>query len=283
MCNKKTLYISDLDGTLLNDSAELSEKSRLLLNCAAENGAMFTAATARTLASARVILKELTLKIPVVLMNGVLIYDFSSEKYIFKAVLGTATVQKIISALRECAADAFMYTIEENSMHTYYERLSGQAMLNFYNERCVKYYKSFTQTEDFLSLGGKNIIYFTVIAPYERLAPLYKKASKIDDIEITFYSDHYSKDLWYIEIFSAEASKRKAVQYLRKLITPERIVCFGDNLNDLPMFEEADRSIAVKNALSQVRASADEIIGANTEDSVAEYIYSRSAAVCTDK
>lgn len=283
MCNKKTLYISDLDGTLLNDSAELSEKSRLLLNCAAENGAMFTAATARTLASARVILKELTLKIPVVLMNGVLIYDFSSEKYIFKAVLGTATVQKIISALRECAADAFMYTIEENSMHTYYERLSGQAMLNFYNERCVKYYKSFTQTEDFLSLGGKNIIYFTVIAPYERLAPLYKKASKIDDIEIIFYSDHYSKDLWYIEIFSAEASKRKAVQYLRKLITPERIVCFGDNLNDLPMFEEADRSIAVKNAVSQVRASADEIIGANTEDSVAEYIYSRSAAVCTDK
>lgn len=283
MSNKKTLYISDLDGTLLNDSAELSEKSRLLLNCAAENGAMFTAATARTLASARVILKELTLKIPVVLMNGVLIYDFSSEKYIFKAVLGTATVQKIISALRECAADAFMYTIEENSMHTYYERLSGQAMLNFYNERRVKYYKSFTQTEDFLSLGGKDIIYFTVIAPYERLAPLYKKASKIDDIEITFYSDHYSKDLWYIEIFSAEASKRKAVQYLRKLITPERIVCFGDNLNDLPMFEEADRSIAVKNAVSQVRARADEIIGANTEDSVAEYIYSRSAAVCTDK
>lgn len=283
MCNKKTLYISDLDGTLLNDSAELSEKSRLLLNCAAENGAMFTAATARTLASARVILKELTLKIPVVLMNGVLIYDFSSEKYIFKAVLGTATVQKIISALRECAADAFMYTIEESSMHTYYERLSGQAMLNFYNERCVKYYKSFTQTEDFLSLGGKDIIYFTVIAPYERLAPLYKKASRIDDIEIIFYSDHYSKDLWYIEIFSAEASKRKAVQYLRKLITPERIVCFGDNLNDLPMFEEADRSIAVKNAVSQVRANADEIIGANTEDSVAEYIYSRSAAVCTDK
>lgn len=64
---------------------------------------------------------------------------------------------------------------------------------------------------------------------------------------------------------------------------PERIVCFGDNLNDLPMFEEADKSIAVKNAVSQVRARADEIIGANTENSVAQYIYSRSAAVCTDK
>ncbi|GAB5082188.1 Cof-type HAD-IIB family hydrolase [Hominimerdicola sp. 21CYCFAH17_S] len=283
MSNKKTLYISDLDGTLLNDSAELSEKSRQLLNCATENGTMFTAATARTLASARVILKGLTLKIPIILMNGVLIYDFNAEEYIFKAVLGTDTVKKIISALRECAADAFMYTIEKNSMHTYYERLSGQVMLDFYNERRVKYYKSFTQTEDFLSLDGKNIIYFTVIAPYERLAPLYKRVSEIDDIEISFYSDHYSKEIWYIEIFSAEASKRKAVQYLRKLIMPERIVCFGDNLNDLPMFEEADKSIAVKNAVSQVRARADEIIGANTENSVAQYIYSRSAAVCTDK
>jgi len=51
------------------------------------------------------------------------------------------------------------------------------------------------------------------------------------------------------------------------------ITCFGDNLNDLPMFEVSDRKIAVSNAKNEVLSAADQIIGSNNENSVAQWIY----------
>lgn len=276
MNGTETLFISDLDGTLLDSSARLSDESLRTLNLAAEKGAAFTVATARTLASSGIILKDLTLNFPVILMNGVLIYDFKVGEYIYKASLDKEAVQNIITLLHSCAVDAFMYTIEGEAMHTYYERISSGAMQNFYNERKEKYYKSFSHTDDFFSLCRKDIIYFTVIDSYQRLLPIYRMVSQIKGTEVTFYSDRYSDELWYIEIFSAEASKKKAVRFLRELIKPERIVCFGDNLNDLPMFEDADYSVAVKNAVTAVKEKADEIIDTNTENSVAKYIYEKS-------
>jgi hydroxymethylpyrimidine pyrophosphatase-like HAD family hydrolase len=52
----------------------------------------------------------------------------------------------------------------------------------------------------------------------------------------------------------------------------ERVVVFGDNLNDLSMFEVADLAVAVDNALPEVKAAADVVIGANTTDAVARFI-----------
>lgn len=74
------LFISDLDGTLLNGNAEVTEFTRDTLNRLMAKGLNFTAATARTLASAGKILLGLDLKLPVILMNGVLIYDMAEKK-----------------------------------------------------------------------------------------------------------------------------------------------------------------------------------------------------------
>ena len=74
------LFISDLDGTLLNGNAEVTEFTRDTLNRLMAKGLNFTAATARTLASAGKILLGLDLKLPVILMNGVIIYDMAGKK-----------------------------------------------------------------------------------------------------------------------------------------------------------------------------------------------------------
>ena len=65
------------------------------------------------------------------------------------------------------------------------------------------------------------------------------------------------------------------MEFLRDYLHPERIICFGDNLNDIPMFEAADHSIAVENAVAAVKEAADEIIGKNTDNAVAAYISER--------
>lgn len=166
------LFISDLDGTLLNGNAEVTEFTRDTLNRLMAKGLNFTAATARTLASAGKILSGLDLKLPVILMNGVLIYDMAEKKYVKINSLSRELCGLIIGLSKGLGLEPFMYSVSDNQLSTRYERLISPAMKSFYNERREKYYKSFTQVSD-LSQYIDNVIYFTFIAEKEKLVPLY--------------------------------------------------------------------------------------------------------------
>ena len=78
----KTLYISDLDGTLLGPNASLSKRTINILNDLLHKGVLFTIATARSIKSVKYILKDLNITLPMILMNGVCIYDPLKRDYI---------------------------------------------------------------------------------------------------------------------------------------------------------------------------------------------------------
>jgi hypothetical protein len=80
------------------------------------------------------------------------------------------------------------------------------------------------------------------------------------------------KGLYLLEIFTTGVTKANAIRQVKEQIGAERVVVFGDNLNDLSMFEVADLAVAVDNALPQVKERADIVIGANTADAVAHFI-----------
>lgn len=117
------LFISDLDGTLLNGNAEVTEFTRDTLNRLMAKGLNFTAATARTLASAGKILSGLDLKLPVILMNGVLIYDMTEKKYVKINSLSRELCGLIIGLSKELGLEPFMYSVSDNQLSTRYERL----------------------------------------------------------------------------------------------------------------------------------------------------------------
>lgn len=58
------LFVSDLDGTLLNGKAKLTDYSRITINKLIENGMHFTAATARTYATVSKIIGGLNINAP---------------------------------------------------------------------------------------------------------------------------------------------------------------------------------------------------------------------------
>lgn len=77
-----TLYISDLDGTLLNSDAQVSAESAKLINAAIDKGIRFTFATARSVYSAAPITSAININVPCILMNGVSVYDLKTDTYI---------------------------------------------------------------------------------------------------------------------------------------------------------------------------------------------------------
>ena len=67
-------------------------------------------------------------------------------------------------------------------------------------------------------------------------------------------------------------SKGTAAEEIKRLTGADRIIAFGDNLNDIPLFEAADEAYAVSNAHEKLKEIATGIIGSNDEDAVIKFI-----------
>ena len=77
-----------------------------------------------------------------------------------------------------------------------------------------------------------------------------------------------------MEITPGPATKAHAALRLKNELQCQRIVAFGDAMNDLPLFAAADESYAVTNALPQVKAAATGIIGSCQDDGVVKFLMS---------
>lgn len=268
----RQLFISDLDGTLFNSQAKISEKSADLLNNSIDGGIFFTFATARTAASVVPLTKSIRVNVPCVLMNGVSIFDAKNCQYIRNEYISPENSARIASVLERLGQNGFMYKICGNSLFCEYTELDSPAMENFYNVRKYKYDKQFCKVSRFSDSCSENVVYFTLLDSFEKLDKVRQQISLIDGIRFEFYKDIYSSNIWYLEIFSDKASKFNGVDYLRKNFHFDKIICFGDNLNDIPMFNACDYKIAVSNADKRLKELADCVIGSNNEDAVAVWL-----------
>ncbi len=268
----KTLYISDLDGTLLNEQAELSEYTIQALNAMMDMGMAFSVATARTAATCNRMLHRLHLNIPIVLMNGVLVYDFQNKRYIKKELLTDSQVNYILCAMENIGQTGLMYGLSDDELSTYYDRIPNDAVRAFIEERVTKFGKKFTKVRSLADVKT-DVIYFCCMDTSDNIHRLYDAIKSIPHLRIEKYQDIYSDgDLWYMEIFSGSASKYNAVMFLRRAYGFDSVVAFGDNLNDLPLFEASDRCYAVANAKDAVKSQADGIIGTNKDDGVVRWM-----------
>ena len=89
-----------------------------------------------------------------------------------------------------------------------------------------------------------------------------------------FYRDNYVPDMYYLEIITKNVSKASGVLTVKEMVGADKIVVFGDNLNDIPMFQVADECYAVSNAEKELKSIATAVINSNDEDAVAEFLLS---------
>ncbi len=269
---KKTLYVSDLDGTLLNPSAELSEFTVSALQKLSARGVYLGAATARTGATAAKMLAGTGINVPVILMNGVCVLDIEAGEYIRVCRFSPDAFEAVVKAVHDFSLTGFFYGIENNIQSTYYENLNSPGAQRFVEERKRKYGKRFTKVEDFSLLSGRGIIYYSISDKREKLAPAAEKLKDVPGLRVEFYRDIYEEDCFFLEVCSAEASKSTAIDFIRKKYGFDKIIGFGDNYNDIPLLEACDEFHAVGNAVQALKERADSVIGTNAENGVALWL-----------
>ena len=116
--------------------------------------------------------------------------------------------------------------------------------------------------------------YYTCIGEKEELMPIYRIFSKNDRFRCTIQQELYRPEYW-CEIMPGKATKAEAIKKLKKLWKCDRVVSFGDAINDSPMFEISDECYAVENAVPELKEIATGIIAGNDYDGVAQWLWAK--------
>ncbi|MDR1820932.1 MAG: HAD family hydrolase [Oscillospiraceae bacterium] len=269
----KTLYLSDLDGTLLDGRSELSPRTLATLRRLINDGLHFSIATGRTAFSTEIVLRGLNLRLPAIQQNGVYLYDFAEKTLLNVQYIQEPALTRVFDFTRDSGILPLVYTVRDNVQTTHYERVTSANMQAFLDLREKKYKQRIPRVDRLESLSGDGVIYLCFIDTKERLAPLAAAARELPGI-CAMYSRDVSLpgDVWLLELFSNTASKAAGARYLREYGGFDRIVAFGDGINDLPLFAECEVGIAVSNASDEIKSAAAEVIGANTEDAVVRWL-----------
>ena len=272
----RTIYVSDLDGTLLGPDRKVSEESVRLLNESIEDGALFSVATARTPATVGPLLNDVECTLPLIVMTGAAIWDRSDNHYVHASFHDEVVARRLVELYRKHNLCAFVYILgEDNVIHIYHLGEMSPLERVFMEERLSTPYKKFHVDEkgdSELPDRLDRVLLFYCMRPTGEVERVYDEIKDSKDLRAVFYHDMYGDEIALMEVFGPDASKANAVRILAEMANADRIVAYGDNVNDLPILEVADDAVAVENAVEAVKRVAGRIIGPNSADSVAKDI-----------
>jgi len=273
--NVKTLYVSDMDGTLLGDDSRLSPVTIDTLNRVIdEMGGLFTVASARTPATVVPLMQDVHAMLPFIVIGGSAMWNPLTSRYQATRPIDAATVSAVDDVFARHRLHPFIYRRHgTNLLHTHHDGpMSPQEQAFVAARQHLPLKRFYLDDKDYRHNADEALLIFSM----NKYAVLKAIA---EDIRLTvktcavmLYHDIFDESEGYLEIFTAGTSKAAAIQRLAGQVGAQRVVVFGDNRNDIAMMQAAHYSVAVGNAFSEVKAVASEVIAPNTADSVAQWI-----------
>jgi len=263
----KTLYVSDLDGTLIRSDERTSEYTNQTINRLVSEGMIFSYATARSFHTSHKVTAGLNAKIPLITYNGAMVVDNVDGSFLIKNFFGDDVQDVLIDLFAHGVYPMVYGFVDGIERFSFIPQKSSRGLLDFNETRRGDKRCRMVDTEPELMQG--EIFYLTCIDDAAKLEPLYEKYR--DRYHCVYQLDLYSGEPW-LEMLPKAASKANAIRQVQKQLGCDRLVVFGDGKNDVDMFELADEAYAVANAVPELKERATAIIGGNNEDGVAKWL-----------
>ncbi len=270
------IFISDLDGTLLQNDATLSNFSKNALVKLLNDGLNFTVASARSYQTIKPKLDNIPFKLPVIEFNGSFITDFKTGKHLTINQIQPAIVGELFQILLERNIQPFVSLFNGVDDKLYYQEATNDGMRWYIDSRQndrdprLEWIGNYTETKIY------QVVCINII---ERVDFLENLQSELGDrivkaTEIQLMENAYNKGWYWLTFHAKEACKSLAIEQIlhRYDFDRENLTVFGDNTNDINMFKLAGKSVAVGNACEELKAVADEVIDDNGTDAVARYL-----------
>lgn len=268
------LIVFDLDGTLLNEHSQISSFTQETLGLMSDNKIAYTLATGRTLHSAQDIIANQGFHLPHIYSNGVIIWDPSCDKLSLDNLLTTAEAIHIMDAALSQKITPFITSVDENNHHyIYHPEVKHDAEKRLLNTFHIRASANILPIEKMPS--DAKITNISMLGPAEDIDAIEKRLDSKPELIAYSGAAIEGQGLKWMDIHHSDANKGSAVAILKKQLNISKLICFGDNDNDLSMFAMADECYAPENANDNVKAAASGIIGHHREDGVAAFLRER--------
>jgi len=267
------LFLSDLDFTLLKSDTTLGKYSIEVWNKAVKNHKL-SIATARSLTGVKELLKDLQLKEPLILLDGVMIAKIDGEILNLSSINKELGSEILYTAKKSLNLEPLIVALEDGVEHFLYPK-----DLNIYQQELIKTMKLRNRViQDKLSAKEHNlkIVFQANKEIANELTNILNKTFG-SNIEIKKSKDPYI-DCYFITILNPKGDKAHALKKLEEIedISFKNTAVFGDSYNDIGMFNVASDKIAVANAIDELKEIATEVLPhTNDQEGVARYLNKR--------
>ena len=254
------LVVSDVDGTLVDGTKQLTPGVTAAVKRLGEAGIGFTIISARPRSGMMPIADALSIDAPMGAFNGGIVFTrdgkVTSHHMIDRAVVeGVFALAEGAAVDRWVFADDKWYASTDEGKHVEHERIAS-------NQQPVV-------TGDFTGLYDRADKITLVSDDAALLADLASKAKALAGRATIVQSQTY-----YLDVTALAANKGDGVTALAEAlhVPLAETAVFGDQANDVPMFERAAVSYAMGQGPEAVRAKATRVVASNNDDGVAEAI-----------
>lgn len=224
--NKNVLFVSELDRVLLNMQSTLTPYSKVELNKMLDDGANFTIETMRTPAALLEALKDIRIKLPVVAMDGAMLFDIKNNKCLKLYKMSHLESKELIELLNHRDLHCFVNVVVEDSVLIYYGDFKNTAEETIYKELRYSPYRNYIKEELPERYGAA---YLMTIDKSEKIDEIYeelKLKGYTERFKILKYPSDDFKGYSYIKIYNKKANKENMIDEIKKMVNVDKIIRF---------------------------------------------------------
>ncbi|MDR3628040.1 MAG: HAD family hydrolase [Ignavibacteriaceae bacterium] len=262
------IIAADLDGTLLSNDAEISDRAKHLIKELKKKGVLFTFASGRLHCALTSYAEELGLDVPLISLDGSIIKNHRDGNVIYESFVPARYVKKALMYSEQfllnialCHADSIYYT-ERNAVIP--------QMIEKFGARY----------EEVLKYNGlvNNTLEITIASDYKDNIKYVRDRMRFPHtfgLNISYFKSHSHNGIYYLEIRKKSTNKGKALKILlRSLgIRQSETAVIGDWYNDISLFLPGVLKVTLNNSLPELKRIADvEISKDNNNNGAAEFL-----------
>jgi hypothetical protein len=264
----------DLDGTLLSPSGEVTPRAKAAVHRALGAGLLVCFATGRNWTESRDVLEAIEHYPTAVFVGGAMVVDTHQRVTLHRTMMEPGLAREVCADLEQ-SGHAVLALQDRGPAGVDY-LVSAMAPLN----EATRQWMSITNAKlhDVPSLAEyphEHTIRLGICAE-----PAEARRVKVD-LEARFDGRILCQNLFVptygvevMEIFDPAVNKWEGLLHVarRHGIAPGEIVAIGDDVNDLPMIQNAGLGVAMGNARPEVKAVAQRVIGSNHNEGLASFL-----------
>lgn len=224
---KDVLFVSGLDDLLINEQERLSDYSRVQLNRMIDDGANFTVSTVRTPAAIMELMSDVRLSLPVVAMDGAVLYDIREHEYKKVYVISKDKAKELLTLIHRQGLKCFTNVIIDDTLVIYYEDMEDEIQRSLVNKLRHSPYRNYIKRP---VPESEDVVYIMLFDKYEKIKDFYlllEEKGYSKELKIEMYNSVDTEGYSYLKMFNRNASKKNMINYLKEESGLTKTVTFG--------------------------------------------------------